>query len=259
MTKSIIGVIRKKIIKEKEAELKLFCANKDYSRADELFHSDYWNTSYTGLLMRSELSLEDPSLETRVFSSSKFGDLSVKVSREAQIQMHIWYSILKNKTFLKNFSKEHRDLLINKARNVWGNLIRITQGLSSSKDLILHGILRSEELNKYGESRRGIKSWSIRLDNSNRFIYIPKKYALDREILVIECMFHYKDPIDFEGAKNEGELKERIAQDMLSITYGRLDKFLPKKIDSIKFRSVVKTDYLSELFGNPNLINLRSI
>ena len=37
---------------------------KDYSKAWEMYNSEDWDTFYTGLLMLSELSLEDPDMHT---------------------------------------------------------------------------------------------------------------------------------------------------------------------------------------------------
>jgi hypothetical protein len=256
MKQSVDELIRKEIIKKKEAELKKFCKNKDYSRADELFYSTYWNAFYTGLLMKSELSLEDPSIRARTIHNVRPNELNVVVSRNAQIQMHIWYSILKNKSFLKwyNIYGYYADLLMNKAVDIWSRLIKITLGLKSSRNLILQGQLNSKMLDKYGSNRNGEKSWRIKLDNSNRFVYLPR-VGVGREVEIKSCMFHYNEPIREWKPGDEGKIDDELLQHILFSIYAKLELSLPKKINS-KFRGIIKRNYLLELFENPNLIKL---
>ena len=256
MKQSVDELIRKAIIKKRETELEKFCKNKDYSRADELYYSNYWSEFYTGLLMKSELSLEDPSIEVRIFSSIRSGDLSVVVSRNAQIQMHIWYSILMDKSFLKRYyiHEHYIKLITNKAIDIWSRLIKITLGLKSSRNLILQGQLNSKMIDKYGSNRNGEKSWRIKLDNSNRFVYLPR-VGVGREVEIKSCMFHYNDPIREWKPGDEGKIDDELLQRILFSIYAKLELTLLKKIN-LKFRTIIKRNYLLELFENPNLIKL---
>lgn len=230
--------------------------NEDYSKADLMVNSYDWNTFYIGMLMNAELSLEGNVIKTKFFSTKDQKiELGVRVSREAQIQMHIWYSILTDKTFLKNYSDYFKSLLINKAKYNWVKLIKITQELNKSDNLILNGQFKSSELKTYKKKKIG-KAWYIKQDKSNRFVYFPKVNEYLHEIEIFGCMFHYDDLPEDMIIKNKLELIDLELQGELWVIYRRLDRYLPKDITSFKFRSVIKKDYLYELFKNPNLIQI---
>ena len=229
---------------------------KDYSKADEMLLSEDWNTFYTGMLMKSKLSLEDCIVEElRFFSKNLTPELSIIVSREAQIQMYMWYSILTDKSFLKKFYvDDHESLVFEKAKTNWRSLIKITNELKSTKNLIVLRDLNPQELNEYGKTKQGNKAWKIKQDNSNRFVYVPKKSRFEHRIDIIDCMFHYRD--ERKRLISESQSKDISIQYALWSIYVQLTKKLPKDITSNKFRSIIKRNYLLDLFRTPNLIKL---
>ena len=245
---------------------------KDFSKVDKMLLSRDWNTFYTAVLMKSELSLKDPTLirtkikpRTRLFSRIQLSELDIIVGREAQIQMHIWYSIIKDNTLLKEFTDDFKTIIKQRAKQNWGTIVKITQELNSSENLILSGFLKSQELKEYGKTQEGLKAIRIKQDHYNRFVYVPtlvktienETERVERKIDIIDCMFHYDDIIDFSKAKNDTQRTNLLIQAILSSNYIHLSLTLPDKIDTISFRSVIKENYLLELFkGNSKLINL---
>jgi hypothetical protein len=234
---------------------KAFGITKDYSKANQMLYSEDWNEFYTGMLMKSELSLEDSNLEVGIFSNNESPKIKVIVSREAQIQMHIWYSIIKRKTFLKeNIPYKNQNLLIEKARNNWSRIVKITQNLKSTENLIDKDKLDCKILDEYGKTRKGLNAWKIKQDNSNRFVYLPIG-GIGREIKILDCMFHYRD----EKKRNLDEVsrQDRSLQGNLWFVYMELTNDLPKSTESPNFISIIKENYLFELFeGNLKLVNL---
>jgi Txe/YoeB family toxin of Txe-Axe toxin-antitoxin module len=216
------------------------------SEIDKLFFSTDWNTFYTGMLMRSELSLYDPSIEVRIFSD-KIPKLQVVVTREAQIQMYIWNSILNDKSFLKDFSDEYKSSLYLKAKDNWGRLRIITNKLKRSEDLILEGVFKSSMLDKYGKTKDGYNAWGIRQDNSNRFVYtFDPEVEVGRTIEVIDCMFHYRD--EANQIISENIKKDRRLQYTLWSIYMDLTQEFPWGMD--KFQRELRKNYLLDLFEN---------
>ena len=231
--------------------------SKDYSKAEEMTLSHDWNTFYTGMLMKSELSLEDPDIEIKTYSTRKdqASKLNVIVSRDAQIHMHIWYSILKNDSIIKkDIPYTYQSSIKEKAKKVWGELIKITQELKKSETLILNNQekVTSKELTEYGMTKQGSKAWKIKLDNSNRFVYLPK-VGNPKELKVISCMLHYDDPTIIKYNLTESQKLDRQQQQILQFIYDKLDMNLPTKMKL--FKKEIK-DYLNKLFENPDLIEL---
>jgi hypothetical protein len=241
-----------------EDELRMFSANKNYSKANEMIMSEHWNNFYTGMIMKSELSLKKTkSMKTKIFSDL-LPKLDVIVSREAQIHMHIWYSILKDKKFFeKEIPDYYKPLLFSKAKHNWKTLVAITKKLILSEDLHLTGTLKSEELREYGTTMHGESAWRIKQDKFNRFVYVPQT-EVGRSIKVLDCMFHYDDPPLRQSRVMKVVMKDNVfMQYIFRSIYTTLTFLLSNNINSDKFRSVVKVDYLSEMFkGNSKYINL---
>jgi hypothetical protein len=226
-----------------------------------------WNTFYKGMLDFSMLTVEDTleeyEKENKKFSSTD-GKLRFVVTPLAKIHMYIWYSILKKDSvfYNKHIVNDNRALILNnKAKPIWGTLKKIIQELESSEDLKLNGSeeeskLKSKDLNQFG-AKANIKARGIRLDNSNRFIYLPDSFG--RKITVISCMFHYDDLPKDKIIKSKSDKMDYDLQGNLWFAYQKLlrDLSIKEPITQIKpeqIKKIVKEDYFNKLVDDPDFV-----